>query len=478
MRDPLSFFLHEKVAVAEAPTTARPVTRNPDPRSPDSGERAIAGLTAVGSSLAAKFLPAVGSFLLNGMFSEKDDVPWHNAVPASGAKNIADLMEEVHPPKSKLMGLFDLSARTRPFRTAEEADKFAVGVKKLKEVENVVDSFIDKHHLIERGVRLNFQRGALNSAMGSRYHIPSKTVFFPSQGKETLLHELGHAADFTGSTLGKIRGAVGPGLNRAVSIALPIAMIAGDRIKEVLPGTIDDKAISFMQDHAPLIMGATLAATSLYPEAKASFTAIRHIATTEGPVAARAAFRKLAPSWAGYLLSAIPPIVGMALARKYMRNARAESDQEKISGPIFETARTLGRELKHGIADTALDLAHAGREIGRQTVSMIQQPGLMSRLGHAAKEVGTSPEFVQGALSAALPATMAALYMYGTPAGKHIRDRIHPEHNQIGDYPLARRTHDTWREKHPLRFAGLVAAGASLSAGILAKFYSDLQRVM
>ena len=47
-------------------------------------------------------------------------------------------------------------------------------------------------------------------------------------------------------------------VERAVS-----AMIAGDRIKEMIPGTIDDRAIEFMQNHAPEIMGATLAATQL-----------------------------------------------------------------------------------------------------------------------------------------------------------------------------------------------------------------------
>src|SRR5690606_41685263 len=62
--------------------------------------------------------------------------------------------------------------------------------------------------------------------------------------KEKVLHELGHAADFTGSRLGKIRGWAGPAISRGVSVALPIALVAGDRIKEMMPGTIDDKARS------------------------------------------------------------------------------------------------------------------------------------------------------------------------------------------------------------------------------------------
>lgn len=489
MRDPLDFFLHEKVAFDEAPTGNEPrhVTSNPDPQSLDPGERAMAGLMAAGGSIAAKVVPWVARMGLDSM-TNAGSVPWHNGVAAHDASSIADVMSEVKPPRGKLMGLFNLSGRTPAPRSAKDVAAAFAGPEKLQEMQHVVDSFIDKHNLAEKGVRMNFSRGPLGTALGPRYHIPSKQVYLPSVSKTTVLHELGHAADYTGSALGKIRGVAEPILRKGALIALPIALVAGDRIKEMMPGTIDDKAISFMQDHAPEIMGATLAATSLYPEAKATFLAVKHIAKTEGPEAARAALKRLAPGWATYLLGAIPAVVGMSLARKYMREARAEKeDLLKTSGVLRDVGgvlREVGGDLASGAMESARDIGHIGKQIGQQTVSMMREPGLLKKVTQAAKTVGTSPEFVYGALGAAIPATMGSLYLYGTASGKEIRDRIHPDtmNGFLDDsgkkIPIASRTKESWREEHPVRFAGLVAAGAALSGGILAKFFSDLQKVI
>jgi len=490
VRDPLSLFLHEKVAVDNVPSTAsapRISISKPDPKSPDPGERALAGAAAVGGSLTAKLLPWGLSAVADSM-QDVGSVPWHNAIPVQGGKSIADVMADAKMPRSKLLGLFDITSRIRPARSVRDHEQVAKAINKLQEIQPVVDSFIDKHNLAEKGVTLNFNRGALGSAMKNRYVVPSKEVFFSSIDKEKVLHELGHAADFTGSRLGKIRGWAGPAISRGVSVALPIALVAGDRIKEMMPGTIDDKAIEYMQNHAPEIMAATLAATTLYPEAKASYLAVQHIAKTEGPEAARAALKKLVPAWGTYLIGAIPAVVGMALARKYMREAREEKNMAKEGGVrdairnfglgARDLAKGVGSGVWHGIVDSALDIAHVGKEVGRQAVDMIKQPQTLKRISAAAKEVGTSPEFVQGALSSAIPATMAALYLYGTPGGKTIRERVEPSEIAAGDYPLAKQTSERWREQHPLRFAGLVAAGAALSGGIISKFFSDLQRVI
>jgi hypothetical protein len=244
----------------------------------------------------------------------------------------------------------------------------------------------------------------------------------------------------------------------------------------MLPGTVDDHVISFMQNHAPAIMGATLAATTLYPEAKASALAVRHIHQTEGPEAARAALKKLVPAWGSYLLGAIPAVVGMALARKYMREARADKakrEQTKTSSAL------------QGIVEYGKDLLHVGKQIGTHTADLVTHPHTASKISEAAKTVGTSPEFIHGALASALPAGLASLYMYGTESGKHVRDRIDPydRHHMLtgasgsGAF-LADKVEHKWREDHPYRFAGIVAVGAAMSGGIIAKFMSDLQRVL
>lgn len=488
-RDPRSVFMTAKAASELAPTTASTLPPEPETRttSLDPGERAIASLVAAGSAPLVRRLALLGGSWALGGIADKDSVPWNNAIQVRGAPSIAEAVPGVKP--SKLMGLFNVSSRVREVTGPDDIAELNRVANKIPEIQHVVDSFIEKHDLARKGVRMNFHGGLLG---GNYYNPGTKEVFLKDVGRDKVLHELGHAADFTGSRMGRIRGKFGPILERGAYAALPIALIAGDRIKEMLPGTIDDKAISFMQDHAPAIMGATLAATQLYPEAKASGLALQHIAKTEGPAAARAAFKRLGPAWATYLLGVIPPIVGMALARKYMREARAEKESEeieKVGGAMREFLGGAGDFIR----ETGKDLHHVGKQITTQSAEMISHPGMGKRVLEAAKNVGTSPDFVNGALSAAIPATLGALYLYGTEGGKHIRDRIHPSDrtNFIAgrhDYELVNTiptklpglhlAHEKWREEHPMRFAGLVALGSALAGGIAMKMMADLRRVL
>ncbi|MBP9824079.1 MAG: hypothetical protein KBF21_07645 [Thermoanaerobaculia bacterium] len=488
-RDPLTVFLNEKTAAdLGAPSTAAtlPPASQASTTSMDPGERAIASLVATGAAPLARRLALMGGGWALGKVTETGSEPWHDAFPLRGAPSFAKA--EIKERPSKLLGLFDVSARVRPIR---EGDQLGIDAMKNKvdEVHHVVDSFIDKHQLERKGVTLNFHNGLLGE---NGYNIGTKEVALKSIGKEHVLHELGHAADYTGSAMGRLRGRLGPILERGAYMALPIALIAGDHIKKMLPGTIDDKAISFMQDHAPAIMGATLAATQLYPEAKASALAISHIAKTEGSAAARLATKRLGASFGTYLLSVIPPIVGMALARKYMRQARAEAgspiDLEKQGG-VADYVKGFAMEA----GDIWGDLKHIGTQVGSQAADLITHPGTARRVAGAAKDVGTSPEFVAGAMRASIPSTLGALYLYGTPAGKHIRDRMHPSDrdNYLSgnhDYELLNsqgerlpgiaKADERWREQHPMRFAGLVGLGSALAGGIVMKLVADLKRVL
>ena len=352
--------------------------------------------------------------------------------------------------------------------------------------------------LREKGVTINFKQGPLNWVLGPRYETATKRVYLPLADKVVAMHELGHAADYTAGRIGKVRKILEPMLMRGVQFALPVAIVAGDRIAEILPGTIDDKIIRFLQDNAPAIMGATIAATTLYPEAKASVLAINHIAKVEGPKAARAAMRKLGPAFGTYLLGAIPAVVGMAFARKYMREARAEKadtaglvdkkmlELEKEGGIIPSIAEIVGmvQSGSRFVRSSGRDLAFIGKQVGQQAVQIVNEPGTMRKITQAAKEIGRSPEFIQGALASAIPAASGALYLYGTSSGREIRKRMTPEHaediysHSKRGVPLARHTEERWREENPKLFAGLVAMGAAMSGGIITKFISDLARVL
>jgi hypothetical protein len=292
--------------------------------------------------------------------------------------------------------------------------------------------------------------------------------------KELALHELGHAADYTSSALGKIRAVGEPILRRAAMATLPIALIAGDEIAKALPGTIDDRAIHFMQDHAPTIMAATLAATSLYPEAKASMLALKHIQEVEGGAAAAASLKKLLPLWGSYVLKAIPPVVGLALARKYLREARGANEAR---GPNEKTAGFVANALGE-LKDAAFDLGHVARQLGHGVVQLARDPDVGSRIAAASKKIGTSPEFVTGAMSSAIPAAAGALYLYATEPGRVLRKQIHNVGRKTTEVFSTRPRDEAWREQHPAMFAGLVGLGAAMSAGVLHKMINDLQAVL
>jgi hypothetical protein len=453
--DPLSFFLSEKSA---APAGDAPNA----PERLDPGEKALAGIAAQ-SSVYAVGLPWAGGQILRHL-GERGSVPWGSSV----APQLVGGTPEA-PPKNepRFLGLFNLTPRER--KPVDQEWRAVEG--KLDEIHGVVDNFFEKHRLGQKGVTMHFRSGLIPFLIGSHYDAETKQVVLPRLSKEIALHELGHAADYTGSTLGKVRAVAEPILRKAALVTVPIALVAGDEIAKAIPGTIDDKAIRFMQDHAPAIVGATIAATSLYPEAKASMLALKHLEQVEGSGAARAALKKLVPLWGSYLLHAIPPVVGVALARKYMRQAREHN--EKTAAAVADVAEGLD-----ALKNKAQDIGHVAMQIGRGVMELAKDPHVGRRVTQAAREVGTSPEFVMGALSSAIPATAGALYLYATEPGSVLRQQLH----NVGRPPktlIKTRPHDEqWRERHPVAFAGLVGLGAALSGGLLHKLFSDITTVL
>jgi hypothetical protein len=522
-KDPLSFFLNEKTAADSAadtplvPEEPRAFTKNPDPESIDPGERAMAGIIAVGGSTIGGMGQFLGQTILrSAMFADATGVA--RQMQAGPVGHLRDLGSH-RPPGGRVLKLFDIKARMSKVPDAAYADmhhmartgdiakhRVAEAVAKqdhtLKDITKTVDSFIDKHNLAKKGVTINLKQGPLNWMLGPRYELAKKRVYLPEISKNLALHELGHAADYTKGRIGKVRGTLEPILRRGAQIALPAALIAGDQIKELLPGTVDDKAIEFMQRHAPAIAGATIAATTLYPEAKASYLALKHIAKTEGRDAAMKSLKMLGAGWGTYVLGAIPTIVGLSLARKYMREARKEKGEtddlvqqqlrelEKTSGIMSNLVKgfnpkDLIEQAARGVRSSAKDFVYVGEQVAQQSRQMIRNKEVISRVTGAAKAVGTDPTFVQGALISAVPATMASLYLYGTPAGKHIRERMHPAHvrktqsgSEEGLALVHSKTDEKWREENPLKFAGLVAAGAAMSGGVMAKLFSDLAKIL
>ena len=446
--------------------------------------------------MSAKATPLIGRLIGRGVIgrSATDWVgpPVQGVASLSGAQQAMENHLDSGGPisvKNRLLGLFDIDQTHPSFgeTAALHPEKTKAIIRQhehLGELGDVVDSYINKHDLPRKGVRINLQNGPISGIGGGSYMPQTKEVYLPHLGSEVALHELGHAADYT-TRMGRFRSFAEPILSKGVMTALPIALAAGDQIKEIIPGTIDDKAIEFMQQHAPGIMAATLAATSIYPEAKASISAIRHIRDLErlGRQPAGATMRaakRLTPLFGSYILGAIPAVVGMALAKKYMNQARSE--KKELREHAMRQFQSI--EKSAGIVSGFKAIADVGLQVGKSSIDIMKQPNTLRRIGQAAKDVGTSPEFIHGAMGAAIPATLGALYMYGTPGGAEVRSRLHPEtrdrllKHKSTDIGLGAHTNERWRDEHPLRFAGLVAMGAAMSGGILSRFLHDLTRTL
>lgn len=476
--DPLDFFHGVKVAADER-VPGRPAIKNR--QSTDAGERAIAGIAAV-SSLSSKAVPWIADAALQHI-GELDDVPWPGE-PMTGLKRLGALAGETKQPKTKLMGLIPVSAR--PTRVSPYKQDAIDAIRMLGDIIPTVDDFIDKHKLPEKGVRLSLYRGPLSGQPG--YRFLEKRVHLPQLSQHSVLHELGHAVDAS-TPVGKARYFGGPIVRNAMMAAIPLAFVAGDEIKRMIPGTVDDKAISFLQENAPSLTAATLAATDLYPEFKASAIALKHIKNTQGIEAAKAAAKRLGPLFLSSFTSFVPAVIGMALAKKYMREEGAEEKG------ISERQRQALSELEKAGADEMHpimrqfqswydDVAHVGEEIADGSKKLVTEPGRLRRIAGAAKTIGTSPQFIHGALATAVPATLGALYLYSTRSGKTIRERT-PEGKRPGymthlhpERLVASKVNESWRERNPLKFAGLVGLGAALSGGVLSKFFSDLHKVL
>lgn len=454
-----------------------------DKESSDTGEAALAGLS-VSSMAAVKAGPRLLRLGIKKKIPSGGPLwPAHSPGEFSTIEQTLKEMEprwfevpagsKMPPPKTKnLLGLFPISERP----VIRGKKNFQNAVAQMESMQPVVDSFIKKHDLAAKGVKIQFKGGVPAMLQGPHYHTFTKRVRLSRVDPASALHELGHAADYNKDIVGKARAILGPRLRGATMLSLPIAYIAGDEIKKALPGTVDDKTIEFMQQNAPSILGATLAATTLYPEAKASYLALQHVKETQGPKAARAMAKTLIPKWGSYALATIPAMIGISFAKKYYNEAKKRGeDLEKESGII--------QAIPHMFRDVRASARHVGRQIAEGARELRDAPDRMQRIQRAAKEVGTDPAFIYGALSVGIPATMATAYMYGTKHGPIVKDRLEAispktQRKMLSTGPIANRLKDRvpddWKTRNPGLYAGLVGTGAAMSAGIMTKLFYDL----
>lgn len=475
----------------------------------DPGEAAAAGLAMAYGPFAQKTFPFVSSLVLNQISDIGD--PWGGSTIAKlkdlkGAKLSKEeidiikgysknyikqipglpftldelveggkvkeslqkkLLEGVNKPRSVLGGLFKVTPKPSDHLATEK------NLQKLIEIQDSVNSMLDKYKLPKKGVTIGLTSGPLSRISGPSYDIATKEISIPILGKESFLHEIGHAGHMTG------KGAKAANLARTIiqkgaNIAVPLSFVVGDEIQKMFPGKVDDKIVKFVQDNAPAIISSTYAAATLYPEVQATTRAVKHVYNTEGIAAAKKTFKKLLPPLLSYVIPVIPSIVGIGMARKWHREAKEKEKElkgimEKESSiPAFVSYFPHRRELwDHS--------AYIGRQILDQAKSLFRQPlkKVTKDIYEASKNVTKSPDFAVGASLTGIPAALGAYTLFNTPHGEMYREKS----RRIGFRGEEQHEKEKKYEKN-IWAPVIIGATAAISGGFLNKLMSDIYKVM
>ena len=178
----------------------------------------------------------------------------------------------------------------------------------------LIKSFLEKHDL--KDLRM---KGAkfLEGPMSDYYNHITHGAHLPSKSTAVSLHELGHAADIRGSMAKTFGRALTGGM---LGMLVPAAILAGKKIKEKHPDSIEDKVLSFVNEHPYLTTTSALTIPTLYPEAKASLLALKHIAEKD-PKALKDSTKILGKAYGTYL-SLLLPALGAVFSAKHFEKKK------------------------------------------------------------------------------------------------------------------------------------------------------------
>lgn len=447
----------------------------------DPGEAAAAGLAIGTHPIATKVLPIGGSYLAGRWTAPP--VPWLGQPMyglGEGGISTPDKILKGMNKVPRIMNLFKVrpldpggivEGKFKRIRGAVDPQQVQVLQESLKSA----DQMMKKYDLYKKKVKFDIVKGPLSRLTGPSFDSSTKRIKMPWIDKDYFLHEIGHAAHLTkpgARTLHGVRKAIKAG----VGSAIPMAYLVGNEIQQMLPGKIDDKIISFVQENAPAIMAATWTASEIYPEVQATSRAVHHVYKTEGKKAAIKTLKRLLPPLASYVLPVIPAIVGLSLAKKYYFDAKKEED-------VVKTANFLGGLYREVLAPTGEELASVAGQIAKQTGKLFRKEpkDVMQTLYRAGIKSAKSPEFVSGAIYAGIPAATWAYAIHNTHHGKLYRQKREALRVKSGQHPqqLADlQEHLAKQKDDSVTLPALVGLGAAVSGGFLNKFWSDIMRVL
>lgn len=299
-------------------------------------------------------------------------------------KSLGRIISEMDKEDLKYLPRLESAVEAKELQTPEAKKRF-------KELTERVESFVAKNKLREDGLRINLHER--RSPVGTGYNPVTNTVNLNRNNPYQALQQVAKASD--------LRGNVWKSLLRsaplvASGVAVPFAMRNADAVKEKNPDGLDSKVLSFIKDH-PVATGLTgYGASVLYPEAKASLKALRHIAEESGKGAAREALKKYyAPHLAKYTLGALPLGLGILGVRK-----------------VFDKSQ----EKKASLDDLIAKIDPKLLPPYYRNFSPWPRPETLP------KNIQRKA-FWKGFAGAAVPTFMTLAYLHGTKGGKAIREK-------------------------------------------------------
>jgi len=417
------------------------------------------GMTGIGDSHDMEALK-------KGMNFTQQELQQIAKMPAE--QRIPYAISQYKTPTKKLLGLFNIGLKVPVGFTADPHQLEALG----KGYESI-NSMIEKNKLIEKGVRMELTPGPVSKFLGPSYNTATKTVRLPWVNEEFALHELGHASHMTqpgamaANSFRKL-------LKRTAIMSIPMAYLAGNEIQKMLPGTIDDKIINFVQSNAPSIMAATWAGAEVYPEVQATTRAVNHIYKTKGKAAAIKTLKALLPALSSYLIPIIPAMVGISMAKKYFFDAK--KDELKKEGGIAD-------QLWAHVSPLGEQLSHIGGQVAAQTSELMSKPvgEVASTLWKATNHVVKSPSFATGAVMSAIPVTAFTYIHHNTPHGKILREKrteYRRKHGILSQPEVDLEKIYNASKDDSVTFPAIAGITAAMSGGILTKMFSDLLGVL
>lgn len=461
-----------------------------DDRVIDPGEAAAAGIAIAGSKLSRTVVPFLGSMAASKLRPKPHiyaATPWYG-IPRLQDSALFDLMNGDHVADEsmkqthKLLNMFDIGLKPKGplVRTADGLKNIPLvdidGAVKLDSISKSVDSMVDSYGLREKGLKFDVGGGPVTRLRGPSYSPSTNRISLPWINEDFALHEVGHAAHLrtpAAKAINTARRMIRAGTN----IAIPMAYIAGDEIKKMFPGEIDDKIVDFVQENAPSLLAATWAASDVYPEVQATTRAINHVLKTKGAEAAKSTLKALLPDLASRVIPIIPAVVGISLAKKYYFNAK-KKEQEKTAG-ISDTAKGLWGAAR----EIGSELGGIGSQVSYQAGELVNKP--FKEFARSMWDAGVanikSPEFVQGAVMAGVPTAALAYVYHNTHHGKKYRERSHDIRTRLGMTPKVVSDMERLKESQKndsATWPAIAGIGAALSGGFLAKMYADLYRVL